>query len=160
MDIKKPEYFWKQAKEYIIEQSKYLDENEPKYYLDKNLAYNYIKFGSMMRLPAGEFGGQTFQFMQWQIKVIVDIFATKYRDGRFKGLRRYQTVLLFMAKKGGKTTFSALLTALYFFLDGEKSKECYSMASDLDQARILHKVFTTMIRQNQDLQDMVKTTHQ
>lgn len=102
MNINPPSYYWRKAKEYIISQSKYLEENEPKYYLDKDLAYSYIKFGSLMKLTAGELAGQTFQFNEWQIKAIVDIFATKYKDGEFKGLRRYQTVLFFMAKKGRK----------------------------------------------------------
>lgn len=43
------EYYWKIAKEYIIKQSKYLDESEPKYYLDKELGYKYIKFASIMK---------------------------------------------------------------------------------------------------------------
>lgn len=70
IEIKPPEYFWKIAKDYIVKQSKFLDENEPKYYLDKELAYKYIKFASLMKLPAGEFGGITFQFMDFQIKLI------------------------------------------------------------------------------------------
>ena len=160
MEIKQPEEYWKIAKDYIIKQSKYLDENEPKYYLDKDLVYKYIKFASLMKLPAGEFGGITFQFMDFQIKAIIDIFGTKYRDGEFKGLRRYQTIFFFLAKKGGKSTFGALLTILYFFLDDEKAKECYSMASDLDQAKILHKAFITMIKQIPELDEMVKTTIQ
>lgn len=155
-----PQYYWQIAKNYIIKQSKYLEENEPKYYLDKDLAYNYIKFGSMMKLTAGELAGKNFRFMEWQIKAIIDIFATKHKDGEFKDLRRYQTVLFFLAKKGGKSTFGALLTVLYFFLDPEKAKECYSMASDLEQAKILHKAFTTMIKQEPELQAMVKTTIQ
>lgn len=160
MEIKQPEEYWKIAKDYIIKQSKYLDENEPKYYLDKDLVYKYIKFASLMKLPAGEFGGITFQFMDFQIKAIIDIFGTKYRDGEFKGLRRYQTIFFFLAKKGGKSTFGALLTILYFFLDDEKAKECYSIASDLDQAKILHKAFITMIKQIPELDEMVKTTIQ
>ena len=160
MEVKSPEYYHKIAKDYIVKQSKFLDENESKYYLDKELVYKYIKFASLMKLPAGEFGGINFQFMDFQIKAIVDIFGTKYRDGEFKGLRRYQTVLFFLAKKGGKSTFGALLTILYFFLDDEKAKECYSMASDLDQARILHKAFVTMIKQTPELEEMVKTTIQ
>ena len=160
MEIKQPEEYWKIAKDYIIKQSKYLDENEPKYYLDKDLVYKYIKFASLMKLPAGEFGGITFQFMDFQIKAIIDIIGTKYRDGEFKGLRRYQTIFFFLAKKGGKSTFGALLTILYFFLDDEKAKECYSIASDLDQAKILHKAFITMIKQIPELDEMVKTTIQ
>jgi len=64
------------------------------------------------------------------------------------------------AKKSGKTEFGALITAIYFFLDPEKGKECYSIASELEQAKILHKAFTTMIKQEPELQEMVKTTVQ
>lgn len=160
MEIKTPSYYHEIAKKYIIKQSKYLEENEPKYYLDKNLGYKYIKFASLIKHTAGELAGQNFKFMEWQIKAIIDVFATKYKDGEFKGLRRYQTVLFFMAKKGGKSQLGALLTVLYFFLDEEKAKECYSMASDLDQAKILHKAFTTMIKQEPELEEMVKTTIQ
>jgi phage terminase large subunit-like protein len=160
MQTNTPSHYWGIAKEYIIEQSKYLDENEPKYYLDKKLSYNYIKFGSMIKHSSGELAGNNFQFMEWQIKAIIDIFGTKYRDGKFKGLRRYQRALFFVAKKAGKTEFGALLTLIYFFLDPEKGKECYSIASEIEQAKILHKAFTTMIRQEPDLEEMVKTTIQ
>lgn len=160
MQINTPQYYWNEAKKYIIEQSNYLDKYEPKYYLDKQLVMKYLKFASLMKLTAGELGGVNFQFMDFQIKAIVDIFGTKHRDGEFKDLRRYQTVLFFLAKKNGKSTFGALLTLLYFFLDEEKAKECYSMASDLEQAKILHKAFTTMIKQAPELEDMVKTTIQ
>ena len=160
IEIKDASHYWKLGKKYIIEQSNYLDKYEPKYYLDKQLVMKYLKFGSLMKLTAGELGGVNFQFMDFQIKAIVDIFGTKHRDGEFKGLRRYQTVLFFLAKKNGKSTFGALLTLLYFFLDDEKAKECYSMASDLEQAKILHKAFTTMIKQEPELEEMVKTTIQ
>ncbi len=160
MEIKEPQIFWDIAKQYIIEQSKFLEKNEPNYYIDKQLSYSYIKFASLIKHTAGELAGKNFQFMDFQIKAIVDIFGTKHLSGEFKGLRRYQTVLFFMAKKGGKSQLGALLTLLYFFLDDEKAKECYSMASDLEQAKILHKAFTTMIKQTPELEEMVKTTIQ
>lgn len=155
----KPPHYWKMAKAYIIKKDAELEE-DGKYYIDKQLGYNYIKFASLIKHTAGELAGLNFQFMEWQIEVIVDIFATKHKCGEFKDLRRYQTVLFFMAKKGGKSQLGALLTILYFFLDKEKAKECYSMASDLDQAKILHKAFTTMIKQEPELEEMVKTTIQ
>jgi len=160
MEIKEPSHYWQKAKTYIIEQSKHLDDNEPTYYIDKGLAYKYIKFASLMKHTAGELAGKNFQFMDFQIKLIIDVFGTKHKSGEFKGIRRYQTVLLFMGKKGGKSQIGALLTILYFFLDDEKAKECYSMASDLEQAKILHKAFTTMIKQESELEELVKTTIQ
>jgi len=156
-DIKEPNHYWKQAKDYIIKQSLYL-EKEDIYYIDKQLAMKYIKFGSILKLTSGDLAGVTFQFMFWQIKAIVDIFGTKYKSGKFKGLRRYQRVLFFLPKKSGKTELGALIAALIFFLDEEKGKEIYSIASEIEQAKILHKSFTTMIRQEPELEEMIKAT--
>lgn len=67
-EVKSPEYYHKIAKDYIIKQSKYLDESEPKYYLDKELGYKYIKFASIMKPPAESYG-QNFRFMDWQLEL-------------------------------------------------------------------------------------------
>ena len=88
MKIYEPSYYWKIAKDYIVKQSDYLDKNEPKYYLDKQLAMKYIKFASILKHTSGELAGKNFQFMDFQIKAIIDIFATKYKDERFKKQRR------------------------------------------------------------------------
>lgn len=152
-----PEHYWKIAKEYIIQKDKEL-RKEGKYYIDKQLAYNYIKFGSVIKHTSGDLGGVNFQFMDFQLKGIIDIFGTKYIDGKFKGLRRYQRVLFFGAKKLGKTEYGSLINLLVFFLDDEIAKEHYSIASEIEQAKILHKAFVTMVKQNDELEEMVKMT--
>ena len=48
----------------------------------------------------------------------------------------------------------------YSFLDDENSKEIYSIASELEQAKILHKSFVTMLRQEPDLLEQVHITKQ
>lgn len=159
MNINEPQYYWKIAEDYIKEKSKELLIND-EYYIDEKIAMKYIKFGSLLRHTAGEFAGITFQWQIWQIHAIIDIFGTKYKNGKFKGLRRYQRVLFFTPKKAGKTEFGALINACVFFLDKEKGKEIYSIASEINQAKILHKAFTTMIRQEPQLESLVKTTIQ
>jgi len=47
-DFKEPEYYWDIAEKYIIKKSKEL-KKDGKYYLDKDLAYDYIMFGSAFR---------------------------------------------------------------------------------------------------------------
>ncbi len=151
-----PQYYWDIADEYIKKQSKALKNTH--YYLDEELASLCIEFASILKHTAGEFAGVNFQFQEWQIISIVDIFATKYRDGKFKDLRRYQRVLFFMSKKNGKSEFGGLLHAIMFFLDEEKAKEQYSIATEIEQAKIIHKVFITMIKQDTELFNMVKST--
>lgn len=151
-----PQYYWDIAEEYISKKSKSIIGTD--YYLDEKLAMKCIKFSSMLKHTSGEFAGANFQFQEWQIESIVDIFGTKYRDGIHKNLRLIQKVLFFMPKKNGKSEFAGLFHAIMFFIDGEKAKEQYSIATEVEQAKIIHKVFLTMLKQESELFDMVKST--
>jgi len=150
------EYYWDIAQSYIILKEKELKNTN--YCLDKDLAMKCIKFASLLKHTSGEFAGVNFQFQEWQISSIVDIFATKHKNGKHKGLRRYQRVLFFMPKKNGKSEFAGLLHAVMFFIDKEKAKEQYSIATETEQAKIIHKVFLTMLKQEPDLYNMIKST--
>ena len=156
INTKPPKYFWEIAKEYILEQSKNLKDTE--YYLDEKLAMKCIKFASLLKHTSGAFAGINFQFQDWQIIAIIDIFATKYKEGKFKDLRRYQRALFFIPKKNGKSEFAGLLHAIMFFADKEKAKEQYSIATEIEQAKIIHKVFLTMIKQEPELYRLIKHT--
>ena len=159
MKTNPPSHYWVYAREYIISQDELLRE-EGKYYLDKDYAMKLIKFASMIKHTSGELAGINFQFMDFQIRAIVDILATKHISGKFQGLRRYQRVLIYTPKKSGKTEFGSLLNLLIFFMDKEKSKEIYSIASEIEQAKILHKAFITMLKQEPDLLKLVHITKQ
>lgn len=159
IDIKPPQYYWNIAKEYIITKDIEL-RKEGKYYIDKEYALKLVKFGSLIKHTSGELAGINFQFMEFQIRAIVDILATKHLIGKFKDLRRYQRVLIYTPKKSGKTEFGSLLNLLIFFMDKEKSKEIYSIASEIEQAKILHKAFITMLKQEPDLLQSVHITKQ
>lgn len=143
-----PQYYWKIAKKYIIEQSKYLEENEPLYYLDKQFALNCVKLASLFKHTSGTLENKNFQFNFWQIKAIVDIFGTKYTIGAYEGLRRYQRALFHMPKKNGKTETGALFHIIVLYLDEALSKEQYCIASDKEQALILHEAIETMFKSN------------
>lgn len=159
MQIVEYEEYWKIAYDYIIKKDKEL-QKENKYYIDKQLAYNCIKFASQIKHTSAGFGGINFQFQKWQIESIVDLFGTKHNIGDFKGLRRYQRALFFMPKKNGKTEFGALLHLIMFFCFDEKSKEQYCIGKTLDQSKLVHKAFTTMIKQEDELYEQVHITKQ
>ncbi|WP_418186744.1 terminase large subunit [Aliarcobacter lanthieri] len=158
LEIYSPKYYWDIAEKYIIKKDKELQKESDEYYIDKPLAYRCVRFGSLIKHTAGSFGGKTFQFQEWQIESVVDLFGTKHKKGAFKGLRRYQRALFFMPKKNGKTEFGALLHLIMFFLFDEKSKEQYCIGRTLDQAKLVHKAFTTMINQEDDLKELVHIT--
>ncbi|TLP41047.1 terminase large subunit [Arcobacter arenosus] len=155
-EFNEPKFYWELAKEYINKKTKELTNSE--YYIDEKLAYKCVRFSSMLKHTSGEFAGVNFQFQVWQIESIIDIFGTKYKSGMFKDLRRYQKALFFMPKKNGKSEFAGVLHAIMFFIDHEKAKEQYSIATEAEQAKIIHKVFLTMIKQEPDLLGLVKST--
>lgn len=144
MQINTPQYYWNEAKKYIIELDKELQKQD-KYYLDKDFAMKCIKFTSLLKHTAGKLENKNFRFSDWQIKAIVNIFGVKYKSGEYKGLRRYQRALFHMPKKNGKTETGAIFHLIMFFLDGSLSKEQYCIASDKEQALILHEAIETMI---------------
>ena len=152
-EFKDYKHYWDLAKKYIKEVKNTLVGT--KYFLDEKKAMKCVKFASILKHTSGEFAGVNFQFQNWQIKAIVEIFGVKYKDTK---LRRYQRVLFFMPKKNGKSEFAGLLHAIMFFIDDEKSKEQYSIATEAEQAKIIHKVFLTMIKQENELYDMIKST--
>jgi len=63
-----------------------------------------------------------------------------------------------MPKKNGKSEFAGLLHAIMFFIDTDKAKEQYSIATESEQAKIIHKVFLTMLKQEEELYNMIKST--
>jgi len=151
-----PEYYWKLAEDYIDKQTKNLTGTE--YYLDGKLSLKCVKFSSLLKHTSGEFAGVNFQFQDWQLYSIIDIFGTKFAKGRHKDLRRYQKALFFIPKKNGKSEFAGLLHAIIFFIDKDKAKEQYSIATEVEQAKIIHKVFLTMLKQEDDLYNTIKHT--
>ena len=156
MKINEPQHYWKIAKDYIIKKDKEL-QKEGKYYIDKQHAMKCIKLGSLFKHTAGKLENKNFQFSIWQIHAIVNIFGQKYVSGEYKGLRRYQRALFHMPKKNGKTETGAIFHLIMFFLDNSLSKEQYCIASDKEQALILHEAIDTMIKSNDfELKDEIE----
>jgi len=151
-----PSHYHKIAKDYIIKKDKEL-QKEGKYYIDKQLALRCIKFSSYLRHTDGILLDINFQFVEWQIKAIVDIFSTKYSSGEYKGLRRYQRALFFMPKKNGKTELGAVFHLIMFFIiDSDRVKNQFSVAGDSEQSHILHLAIETMIRASRNDLDLME----
>ena len=146
-EFNQPAFYWNMAKEYIIKKDSEL-RSEGKYYIDKKISLSCIIFASFLKHTGSKFADITFQFQEWQVRAIIDIFGTKYLDGEYKGLRRYQRALFFMPKKNGKTELGAVLHLIMLFIDPKKKKEQYCVATNMEQALILHEAMETMVKSN------------
>ena len=63
-----------------------------------------------------------------------------------------------MPKKNGKSEFGALLHLLVFFVDKELAKKQYCIGKSLDQAKLVHNAAVTMIKQEEELNDLTHIT--
>jgi len=119
-----------------------------KWELDYKLAWKLIKFISLLKHTAGSMAGKPFQLLPFQIEWLIETVAVVHRETR---LRKHRSSLLFIPRKNGKSELLGALELYMLFLDTEKGKETYIIASETKQAQILFKVCETMIRQNEFL---------
>lgn len=120
------------------------------YTLDYDLGWKLIKFVSMLKHTAGEFAGVNFQLLPFQIEWLLETIAVVHRKTR---RRKHRVSLLFIPRKSGKTELAGAVELFMLFLDKEKGKETYIVASETNQAKILFRVCDTMIKQNAFLND-------
>ena len=80
---------------------------------DKAAAGHIVEFFEQCLVHVkGSLAGQPFQLMDWQKKIVQDLFGTKRRDGT----RRYRKAYIEVPRKNGKSTFAAGI-ALYLRAD-------------------------------------------
>ena len=64
------------------------------------------------------------------------------------GFRKYRKVILFVARKNGKSTLAAAIGLYMLMADDEPGAECYSIATKKDQAKILWQEAKRMVKKN------------
>lgn len=93
----------------------------------------------------GEWAGQPFRLMEWQKRDIVrPLFGTLKPDGT----RQYRTCYVEIPRKGGKSETAAGIALYLLFADGEQGAQIYGAASDRDQAGIVYRVASEMVRRS------------
>jgi phage terminase large subunit-like protein len=105
------------------------------------------------RHSKGEWAGQSFEFLPWQWEnLVAPLFGWKRPDGS----RRFRKAGWWVAKKNGKTSVGSVLSLYMLMGDGEPGAEIYSAASDRDQASIVFREASSMIKQSPDLSKMLE----
>lgn len=88
--------------------------------------------------------GRPLRLEDWQIRdVIHPVFGWV---GKEDGLRRYREAYVEVPRKNGKTTMAAGVGLYLTVADGEPGAEVYAGATKKDQAKIVHKDATEMVK--------------
>ncbi len=111
-------------------------------YYDKAAADYAVSFIEQLRHTKGEFYNQPFELIDWQEKIIRDIFGTIRADG----YRQFNTAYIEISKKSGKSELAAAVALYMLCADGEQRAEVYGCAADRDQASLVFDVSCDMVR--------------
>ena len=96
--------------------------------------------------------GQPFLLELWQKALIAAAFGFVDHDLK----RRFQRVILIIARKNGKSTLAAAILLYMLVADNEGGAEVFTVATKRDQARIIFREATNMVRQSPMLSAIVQ----
>lgn len=82
----------------------------------------------------GAMGGKPFILELWQKALVAAMFGIVHK---LDGTRKYQEVVLIVARKNGKSTLAAAIGLYLQLADGELGPEIYAVATKKDQAKII-----------------------
>lgn len=121
---------------------------------DEPAAQRAVAFFGLCKHWKGKFAGRVFKLGQWQEHLIVaPLFGWKREDGT----RRFREAYVEIPRKNGKTTLAAGIALKCMVADGENGAEVYSAATKKDQARIVFKDASRMVRSSPLLKSRIKT---
>jgi phage terminase large subunit-like protein len=125
-----------------------------RYYFDRKAAEKAVDVGpTFFHHHIGAFAGQPFALLRYQANLLTrPLFGWKRTAD---GLRRFRKVTLFAPKGTGKSPWESL-TGLTLFLFDEPAAEIFALASDREQARVVHSDAKTMIEGSPELAGRVE----
>nr|WP_311317096.1 terminase TerL endonuclease subunit [Limosilactobacillus fermentum] len=135
-----------------------LEDYKPTHFMAKGSTYNEdaadfaVSFIECLCHTKGTWAGKPFELIDWQEKIIRDIFGTLKPNG----YRQFNTAYIEIPKKQGKSELAAAVSLLLCCADGEERAEVYGCAADRQQATIVFDVAADMVRMNPALKKRVK----
>ena len=119
---------------------------------NKELADYAVNFIECLCHTKGTWAGKPFELIDWQERIIRDIFGTIKPNG----YRQFTTAYVEIPKKMGKSELAAAVALLLTCGDGEERAEVYGCAADRQQATIVFDVAADMVRMCPALNRRVK----
>jgi phage terminase large subunit-like protein len=111
--------------------------------VDKHIGF----FRDVLKLNSGQFEGDPFEVNGWEGFVLGSIFGWKRADGT----RRFRFAYIETAKGSGKSPLAAGIGIAMMCIDGEPRAEVYAAAVKQDQAKVLFRDATAMVRLSDEL---------
>lgn len=102
----------------------------------------------------GSVAGKPFILELWQKALIAAMFGI---IDKIDGTRKFQEVVLIVARKNGKSTLAAAVGLYLMISDGELGPEIYSVATKKDQSKIIWLEAKRMVRKSKALVQRIKT---
>ncbi|ERJ95035.1 hypothetical protein HMPREF1992_00915, partial [Selenomonas sp. oral taxon 892 str. F0426] len=119
---------------------------------DKGAADYAVGFIECLCHTKGTWAGKPFELIDWQERIIRDIFGILKPNG----YRQFNTAYVEIPKKQGKSELAAAVALLLCCGDGEERAEVYGCAADRQQASIVFEVAADMVRMCPALSKRVK----
>lgn len=95
----------------------------------------------------GEWAGQPFTLLAWERNLISTLFGDLNDDGT----RRYRTAYVEIPRKNGKSELAAGIALYLLTSDNEPGAQVYGAAGDADQASIIYRVASEMVKRSPEL---------
>lgn len=102
----------------------------------------------------GAMGGKPFILELWQKALVAATFGIIHK---IEGTRKYQEVVLIVARKNGKSTLAAAIALYLQVADGELGPEIYAVATKKDQAKIIWLEAKRMVQKSPVLRKRIRT---
>lgn len=123
------------------------------YWFDEDAAVRSVTFFEKYLFHIkGKWAGAPFLLMDWQKKIIRELFGWKIQDGT----RKYRVAYIEIPRKNGKSTLAAGIALYLEFADKEFGAEIYSAAADRDQAAIVFETAKSMVEISPSLSKRAK----
>ena len=119
---------------------------------DKSYADYAVSFIEALSHTKGTWAGKPFELIDWQERIIRDIFGIIKPNG----YRQFNTAYVEIPKKMGKSELAAAVALLLTCGDNEERAEVYGCAADRNQASIVFNVAADMVRMSPALAKRVK----
>ncbi len=123
-----------------------LKNKKSKYYFSEKHAKHAIDFiEKYCKHSKGKWAKKPIVLELWQRAFLSCLFGILRKSDN---LRRFRRAILFVARKNGKSLLSAGIGNYCFMADGEGGAECYSVATQREQAKIIWNESRSMIKKS------------
>ena len=120
---------------------------------EANFAVDFIECLKQSKDP---FAGQPLRLEPWQVFIVGSLSGWMIFDAKFRSSsRRFRHSFVSVAKKNGKSTLAAAMGHKLAWGDGVQGAEVYTLATKLQQARIVHEEARRMALQSPSLRKML-----